>query len=157
MIDPEHVGFLESGCALIVGTVHPDGRPHACRGWGLDVLGGEPTRARLLVSEVEQDVLAWLEAGGPVAVTACDVRSLRSLQMKGRALGVGAATGADRDRAERYLDEFFTDIHETEGTPWAILERIVPAGYAIVSLELHELYDQTPGPSAGTPLAGSGP
>ena len=28
------VAFLESGCSTIVGTVGPDGDPHAGRAWG---------------------------------------------------------------------------------------------------------------------------
>jgi hypothetical protein len=148
VFDRTTIEFLEGGCALIVGTVLPDGEPHARRGWGLTVLSAETANGRLLLATEVTDP-ADLATGSAIAITAADVATLRSVQLKGRVLGTEAATDADRDRAGRFVDAFFNDIVETDGTPRAILDRLVPAEYSACLVQFDELYDQTPGPRAG--------
>src|SRR6187549_661846 len=86
VFDPDTRAFLESGCALIVGTGGPDGAPHAGRGWGLELLDGLSSgRLRLLLDAEDERSIAHIADGGPIAVTATNVVVLRSMQMKGRA------------------------------------------------------------------------
>ncbi len=153
MIGPETVAFLESGCSLIVGSVSADGLPHASRGWGLDVLDPRRLQFRLLLDADDTVALANLAAGGALAVTGASVRTLYSMQLKGRAERITPATIKDVDRAARFIDEFFTDIQETDGDPRERLERIVPVGYVACTFAADEIYDQTPGPGAGEPFA----
>jgi hypothetical protein len=156
VLDASTVAFLESGCALIVGTVAPDGAPYASRGWGLTVLSQDPHRVRLLLATTDARTLGHLGAGQPVAITATDVRTLRSMQLKGRSDGIQAETEHDRLRAERFIDAFFTDIVETDGSPRPVLEQMIPSGYSSCVVTVEELYDQTPGPEAGAPLQATG-
>ncbi len=150
MFDDETTAFLESGSALLVGTVSPDGEPHASRGWGLDVTSaGDPTRVRVLLDVDDTTGLEHAAAGGAIAVTAASVRTLRSVQLKGRSLGLEPATPDDAARAQRYLDELFTDVHETDGTALAVLARFAPRGVVACAVEVGERFDQTPGPGAG--------
>ena len=139
--------FLEAGSALIIGTVGPDGAPFAGRGWGLDVLDGGVVR--LLLDATDEGSIANVDAGRAIAVTAADVRTLRSVQLKGRAIGIEATTAADRERWSRYREEFFTDILETDGTPRELTDRVAPDDVVPCTIEVHELFDQTPGPGAG--------
>jgi hypothetical protein len=150
VLSAEDVAFLEAGSALIVGTVAADGMPHATRGWGLDVL--PDGRVRLLLDGDDDGALANLRATGAIAVTAADVRTLHSTQLKGRAVAVEAGDEADAARARRYCVQFFTDIHETDGTPFEVLERMVPSRYAACLCEVGDWFDQTPGPGAGAPV-----
>src|SRR5688572_10016749 len=53
----EMTAFLQSGCSLIVGTVGPDGEPHAGRAWGLDVLDPRG-RVQLLLDAADERTLA---------------------------------------------------------------------------------------------------
>ena len=153
MFDTEITAFLESGCALIVGTVAADGAPHAGRAWGLDVIDpGDPPSVRVLLDADDTATIEHAGRGGAIAVTAASVRTLRSVQLKGRSLGLEVATPADAERARRFTDQFFTDIHETDGTDLAMLEQIVPSGYVACTLEVHGHFDQTPGPAAGSPV-----
>jgi hypothetical protein len=145
----ETARFLESGCALIVGTVGADGDPYATRGWGLDIVSDQDARIRILIDASDSVTLDRLSSGGGVAITGTDVPTLRSVQVKGRALLVEDATEADRARAGRFCDVFFTDVVETEGTPRELLDRLEPADYMACLVEVDELYDQTPGPGAG--------
>jgi hypothetical protein len=149
--------FLEGGCAIIVGAVLDDGAPHATRGWGLTLLPGEPARARLLLAADDSVGVAALTGGRAIAVTAADVPSLRSVQVKGHSLGVTPGTDDDRARAARFADAFFGDIARTDGTDRRVLERIVPADYVACTFTIEELYDQTPGPGAGAVMERQAP
>jgi hypothetical protein len=148
--------FLESGCALLVGTVSPDGEPHAGRAWGLDVLSDEPLRVRVLLDVEDVTTVEHAAAGGAISVTATSVRTLHSVQLKGRARGVELDAG-DASRAERYIAEFFHDIQETDGTTRDLLDRFVPIGYVGCTVEVAERFDQTPGPAAGAAIGRAQP
>jgi hypothetical protein len=150
VFDDETRSFLESGCGLIVGTVAADGAPHAARGWGLEVLeAGPPARCRLLLDSDDERSIAHVVEGGAISVTATDVMTLRSIQLKGRAIGPEVLTPEDVARGTRYVEAFFTDVHAVDDVPWELFERFMPHGYVVCAFEAHERYDQTPGPGAG--------
>jgi hypothetical protein len=148
VFDAERRAFLESGCALIIATAGPDGEPTASRGWGLTFLDA-PDELRLLLDAEDGVTVERAAAGAPIAVTAASVPTLHSMQLKGRSLGVAEATAADEARAARYCDALFTEIHVTDQTPLALLERLTPIGYVACTIAVDDVYDQTPGPSAG--------
>lgn len=156
VFDDETTAFLESGCALIVGTVAADGEPHAGRAWGLDVTrAGDEPQVRLLLDVDDARTVEHAAAGGAIAITATSVRTLRSVQLKGRTLGLEVASQEDGERAQRYIHEFFTDIWETDGTAAALTDRFVPIGFVACTVEVHERFDQTPGPGAGARVESS--
>ena len=148
MIDEALQGFLERGCAIVVGTASPDGVPHAQRGWGCSVTG--PTTVRLLLDSSDPVLRQHLTAGARLAFTSADVRTLRSVQMKGRVTAVEEEPGEeDLRRCDAHNEELFSDIEETDHFPRALTARMVPPGYLVTIVEIEELYDQTPGPGAG--------
>jgi hypothetical protein len=153
--DPEQMAFLESGCALIVAAVSADGVPLATRGWGLDVQG--PATVRLLLDADEVVLLDDLRSRGRVAVTACNVPTYRSMQLKGTCEQIEDATDTDVERAGRFCDDFFDDILEVDGTPRWKCERIVPTRFVVARVVVAEVFDQTPGPTAGSTMDGSNP
>jgi hypothetical protein len=148
--------LAERGCALIVGTIGPDGAPHAARAWGLTLTARTTSPVRLLLDASDDATLANLrrdgDHGGRIAITVADVRTLRSFQLKGRVAALDPATEADREKADRYCDDFFTDIEVTDGTPRVLTERLRPARYVACTVEVEEAFDQTPGPHAGSPV-----
>jgi predicted pyridoxine 5'-phosphate oxidase superfamily flavin-nucleotide-binding protein len=156
VFDPETSAFLETGCALVVGTVTADGAPYAARAWGADPIGGG-SDVRVLLDALDVATIGNVEGGGRVAVTATSVRYFTSVQMKGHAVAVEPATAGDRARAARYVDDFFADIEQTDGTERALLERLVPADYVAMVVRVEEVYDQTPGPGAGGRIERRGP
>lgn len=149
-IDAGQRALLEGGCALIVGTVDVDGRPHASRAWSLEVLDPASAQVRILLAADDPAALRNVTTGR-LAITATDVLTLRSLQMKGGAVLVEDATAADRRRSERYRDAFHGNIERADGTPRALTERLVPRDLRACVAVLDESYDQTPGPGAGRP------
>ena len=156
MLDDETRGFLEGGCALLVGTVGEDGAPHAGRGWGMAVLeAGAPARCRVLVDADDELCVANLAGGGSIAVTATSVLTLRSMQLKGQAVGVEVVTADDDARAAAYIEEFFGHVHAVDDVAWEVFEAILPSGYVGCVFDAHESFDQTPGPRAGARVDGA--
>ncbi len=147
MLDDEMVRFLQGGCALIVCTLDAEGNPYASRAWGLTVSNAESAvRVRLLATP---DVIA----AGRIAITGTDVPTLRSLQLKGHVVGVEATTEVDSAKAARYIDDFYTDIEHTDRIPRDLLDRMTPSEFQAVIVEVEELFNQTPGPRAGSSVS----
>jgi hypothetical protein len=156
VLSDERVAFLHSGCALIIGATTPDGSPVAMRGWGLRVVTNDETgrlTVRLVVDAIDV-AEGHLRDGGAVAVTTADVRTLHSMQLKGHIRTLEPSTDADGDTVDAFIDDFTEAIEETDGMPRTLTRRMRPAGFAAAVLDITELYDQTPGPSAGTILDG---
>jgi Pyridoxamine 5'-phosphate oxidase len=152
VLAPETIAFLESGCGVIVGTVGADGAPHVSRGWGITVTSTDPTEVRLLLDVDDTVAAAYLEQTGRIAVTGGDIHTLHSIQFKGDATPVEPATDDDRNRARRYGDEFFGNINAVDGTPRELLESLRARDYVASTVRVAEMYDQSPGPSAGRRL-----
>jgi len=152
VISTEVANLLESGASLVVGTVDGDLLPDATRAWGAWVLH-DPERVRFLVPDRSQRTIANTGDGGLVALTASDVATHRSIQLKGRAIRVEAATRDDLDLGAQYVREFFACVHETEAIDITLLEKAVPSGYVAVEIVVDAMFDQTPGPAAGRALA----
>lgn len=151
MVDVELAAFAAAGRALIVGAVETDGAPYATRGWGF-VLDPDGSPVVVIDADDERGRDA-LRPGGSIAVTAADVRTLRSIQFKGAVRSVHEATGPDTIVIEHYLHEFFTAISETDGVAIDVLRRVTPTRYLRCRFACQELFDQTPGPAAGAPVA----
>jgi hypothetical protein len=152
VFDADLVEFLESGCSTIVGLVTVDGEPFATRAWGTHVL--LDGRLRVLVGAGAMAATGW----GPgdrfaIAVTGASVLTLRSVQAKGTAQGLEPATDEDRVRSRAFCEAFFADVQETDDVPRELMGRLVPADLLACTVEVAELYDQTPGPGAGARLA----
>ncbi len=156
MFTTEMVSFLQSGCALVVGTVGEDGVPLASRGWGLDVDAGERS-ARLLLPAVDPALRNTISRDSRIAVTATNVRTLRSVQLKGLVRDVEPVTEADRERFQRYCNELFGDIAAADHGERVLIERLAPGDVVACGFTVDEVFDQTPGPAAGTRLDGEDP
>ncbi len=152
MFDAQTVALLESGCSICVATVGPDGAPYASRGFGVDVAPGR-AQVRLLLDADDHATLANLGAGGAVALTGVDVATMRAVQVKGVAGPPVPASAPDEvARANRHIDALVAAVHGIEGTPTGLIERIRPTAFAVCTVAVTEVFDQTPGPSAGSPL-----
>jgi hypothetical protein len=152
MIDADIAALLESGCSISVATVGPDGAPHASRGWGITVLA-DRARVRLLLDADDCTTRANLAGGGTIAVTGVAVPTLRAVQLKGAATEPEVTSDpTDLARAARHCESLFADICGVEGTPLALVGRLRPTAFATCTITVSEVFDQTPGPDAGSPL-----
>ena len=150
MIEAEVVDLLEAGSALIVGLLGEDGAPVAGRGWGLTFYEG--TRwARLLVgADTITGPSREVTVGSPIAVTGANVLTLASAQVKGPVTAVVPAEKSDLARLRRYCDAFFDDVAVVDSIPRELMERLVPTDVVACDIDVAEVFDQTPGPTAGS-------
>lgn len=152
LIAPELQAFLESPCSQIVATVDADGLPEASRGWAVDVLPGG-RQLRLLLASTEAVTLANAASTGVIALTATHFQTLSSVQIKGRVTSVEPRTAADRIRFEGFCAGCVQVISVLDGVPEEIAWRMAPVDVVACLVAVAEVYDQTPGPVAGTRLA----
>lgn len=155
MFDTDLTAFLQSGCSTIVGVLTPSGEPFATRAWGTEILSGAPPRLRLLVGAgafASIGRFAGDSAAFAVAVTGADVRTLRSLQVKGTGHDLEPPTAADLARSQEFCRCFFADVEATDGISASLMNRLVPADLLACTVDVAEIYDQTPGPGAGARL-----
>jgi hypothetical protein len=122
----------------------------------MTLVSSSPPAARLILDADDPVAADNLRATGAVAVTGADVTTLRSIQFKGETVGMDVATDADRERAHGYTEEFFAAVHAIDHTPMEQLESLRPRDYVVCTVRVVDVYDQTPGPGAGTPLTGDG-
>lgn len=141
--------LLDEGAGILVGTADADGTPRATRGWGarLDADG----RLRVTMGADDPAVVANLP-GRTVAVTAADVRTLRSVQLKGPVVDMCDPDDADLAAAEQQTDRFVGGIVETDGYPEHVIRRLLPDRFVSVVIDIGSGFDQTPGPTAGSAL-----
>jgi len=142
------MSILEAGTSLIVGTVGTDGEPRATRAFALTVVDGTTNRVRVVISADDPVVVDHLQTGR-IAVTAADVRTLRSAQLKGRIASVDAPADADRALLVEHSESFFRAISEIDGHDVVVSRQLLPLDVVCVEMIVDELYDQTPGPTAG--------
>ena len=155
MFDAALAGFLEAPGAMIIGTVDARGVPHAGRAWGAHVLS-DPSRVRMYVGADDRTTIENLSRDGtPVALTQADVRTLQSLQVKGRVLLLEPATEADEVRCRASREALVQAIQEADQEPIELLRRWTDHPIVACEFEVESTFDQTPGPSAGTPTGGA--
>ena len=139
-----------NGAGLVVGTVSADGEPRANRAWCVSVVDPDARRIRFVMSGDDPVVVEHLRTGS-VSLTAADVLTFHSIQVKGRADLVEAPTTADLARAREASQAFFDAIERTDGNPMELLLRMLPLQMLAVEMTVDETFDQTPGPKAGDP------
>ena len=152
MFGSDLTAMIEDGAGLVVGTVGDDGEPRATRAWSVTLVDPDERRVRVVVSADDEVTVANLRVGTTLALNGADVRTLRSVQLKGRVVAVEAAGPDDLDSARDQSERFLQAVHDTDGNPLEQLRRILPIEVVVVEVVVVEMYDQTPGPDAGGAL-----
>jgi len=133
-------------------TVGADGHPRASRAWGLTVVDAHAGRVRLLVEADDHITVANIRGRGAVAITATNVMTFGSMQLKGRGLGIEQPTAEDTAKRDQYTHDFLDDVHAANSYPMDVMERWAGRRIIAALIEVDSLYDQTPGPSAGVAI-----
>ena len=155
MIAAELQQFLESGVSVLVGTRDRLLVPEAARGFGLRVEAEGRELAVFLPAVWAARTLANLRDNGRIAVAAARPQDHRSVQVKGLAVEIRDGDAEDRAAIARYRERMVTDF-AAFGYPPRVLHRITAWPCHVVRLRVEALFEQTPGPRAGAPLAPAG-
>ena len=147
----ELVDFVESGVSVLIGTRDAALEPEAQRAVGA-IASRDRSRIEVLVPELTgRRTLANLEAGSPVAVTFSRIVDHRTVQVKGPCAAVRAANAQEVVVALRYVAAF-TEALYFIGMSRATARRLRIEPLWVVEVVVGELFEQTPGPSAGEKL-----
>jgi hypothetical protein len=95
---------------------------------------------------------ANLEQNGAVAVGFSPPTIARAVQVKGVADHVAEPEAADLERVERHLLTFVAEAERIGAPPELSRRMYVGAGLVAIGFLIEEVYDQTPGPTAGRRL-----
>jgi hypothetical protein len=152
VFSPDVMSILEPGTSLIVGTVGADGEPRATRAFALTVVDDETNRVRVVVSADDPVAIEHLHTGA-ISVTAADVRTLRSVQLKGLITAVEPSTEQDIETMEEHSALFIQAVTESDGHDVAVIRRMLAEHVVSVEFVVDELFNQSPGPGAGSPVA----
>lgn len=150
-LDIDVLARFAPGSGLLAATVGPDGAPRASRAWSVRLVDADLGRVRVLVSADDPVAVSNLSIGA-IAVTAANVRTYESAQLKGRVVTIEAPSDADLATLRTDAERFFAEIQEVDGMPIEQTRRILPHEAIAVVFDVDEQYDQSPGPTAGRPL-----
>jgi hypothetical protein len=148
--------LLERHDAIVVGARDESLRPSCTMAVGVG-FPGEGLVTVFLPEATAAGTLANLEANGMIAVVFEEILTHHTIQLKGRVSGIRPASGEERPVVERGIAGFFTQVEAVGGPPGAVRRRRRWPCRA-VTFAVSDVFEQTPGPRAGTPLVpGSAP
>ncbi len=152
MLEPAAVEFIQSGVAVGVATCDDELTPSFSRGWGPEVSGDGRSLRLCVAAPAGSPMRSNLEENAAIAVGFSPPTIAQALQVKGAAAVVCEPDADDLARAEQHRRLFEAECARI-GAPAEVSQRMF-VGERLVAVEISiaEVYDQTPGPTAGRRL-----
>ena len=144
--------FVEGGISVFVGTVDADKIPTCCRAIALSTSNDFETVTVYIPAATGQETIANVATTRRVAISASEPLSHGSIQIKGVSRGVKLAPAAEEEFVRMRLHQF-ADVLAELGLPRRVTHRIAHWPAFAIEVSVEQVFDQTPGPKAGTPLA----
>jgi hypothetical protein len=150
-VPSELCAFLESGLTLVAATRDRELAPHCAFAVGLRVHPDRHHVTLLLPSRAGAEVIENLRSNGEVAITASRPIDYRTVQLKGRVVEVAVAPEVDREFVLRYRDAFSDHLAQV-GMLRSLTQRLTVWPCVAALVAVRGVFEQTPGPRAGSPL-----
>jgi hypothetical protein len=141
----------EGGTSVLVGTADTQCVPACCRGVAAKIAPDLSRVVAYVPVATSRDVIANAAATRRVAVVVTRPIEHTSVQMKGTIETVRLAT-ADEEEFIRERLEQFACVLDTIGIPRRRVRAVTHWPAFAIETKVDEVFDQTPGPRAGTPL-----
>ncbi len=156
-IRAELKAFLESGVSVVVGTRDAGLVPEITRAWGLVVSKDRKSITLCVPLATSQKTFDNLTGNGQMTVCCSLPTSYKTVQLKGQCIQtadpnrVDLAAVARHRKAFGYLNKRIGIPHQQSETFW---RRELETSPILVKLRFvpEQIFDQTPGPDAGSPL-----
>lgn len=149
------IQFTEGPVMIHLGVRDANFQPHVAAIWGMKA---SPTELRIFLLDVHAErLMPHLEANGQMAVVVSSPLSSETYQFKGTFVGAQPGSEADYAIHRIYWEKmggFFQFLHSSGhvGVLDAIARmRLEP--FVTVTMRVDEVFDQTPGPGTGQPVA----
>ncbi|MGO8813990.1 MAG: hypothetical protein ACLQVG_04895 [Terriglobia bacterium] len=156
-ISADLTALLESGVSAVVGTRDADFVPEITRAWGLLVSKDRTSISLCVPLATSQKTLDNLAGNGQITVCCSLPTSYKTVQLKGQCIEIRDPRRADLAAVERHR-EAFGRLNVRIGFPRQRTEtfwrREVETSPVLVNVRFlpEQIFDQTPGPDAGSPL-----
>ena len=132
----------------MVGTRDPSLMPECTRAWGIHI-GADRGAVTIFLSEAfAGKTIENLRDNGKVAVTCTRPTDHTTCQLKGQVLRIKPVTSADREVSRQWHRDFAAELRAI-GVPSTLSEAWIVEPTVAVDIAVIEVFDQTPGPSAG--------
>jgi hypothetical protein len=142
--------FLDSVVAIVVATSDEHLKPEVTRGWGMRVLEDGATVCVSIDRLRSQQTLENLRRHDKIAL-ACIRPDYVARQFKGRCLQITEAEAEDIARIEHH-HRLYIDTGAEFEVPEAIVRHHWSSDVVTLRCRIDEVFDQTPGPAAGSVL-----
>lgn len=138
--------------SVYVGTVDAEGFPSVCRAVAVSAKDDLSTVTVYVPVATGQESIANIATTRRVAVGCTYPLDNTSIQLKGTTAGVRMAREDERALLEERIEQFAATL-DLVGLPPHITRKLAHWPAFAVELTVEEIFDQTPGPRAGSPLA----
>jgi hypothetical protein len=152
MLDPTLAAFLQEGLGIHIGTRNQRLEPNGARALAVAV-EDDGTHLVVYVAETAAArLLPDLADNGRAAVSFARPVDERACQVKGDFVSVRPAALNERETIRAQFDGFLTNL-ERIGVPRAGAANWIVWPAVAIRLRATAVFEQTPGPAAGTPLS----
>jgi hypothetical protein len=142
---------LENNVSVVVGSVDLQGDPSTCRALALSSQDGLSTVTVYVPVSTSRDTIANVATTHRLTVVATHPLDHHSLQFKGRAAVVRLARDDEASVVRRGFNGFAELLNDI-GIPPRVTNAVTRWPAFAIEMQVQEVYDQTPGPKAGTRL-----
>ena len=151
MEDERLLRSLEPGVSVIVGSVDAMGNPLCCRAVGLRSDDGLATATVFVPMATSKETIANVASTRRLAVVTTHPITHCATQIKGFVEQTRVAREDEHPFIEMHLDGF-GGVLSSIGYPLRVTRSVVHWPAYALELRVEEIYEQTPGPRAGTRL-----
>lgn len=152
MIDPQLAAFLQEGVGIHLGTRNEERQPNGARAAAVKVEDDGVHLTVYLAEVAAERLLPDLRSNGQAAVVFGRPTDDRSCQVKGTFVSLRPAAEAERPFVVAQWDGFLAQLARI-GIPPAAAHGWVNWPAVAIRLRATALFEQTPGPGAGAPIA----
>lgn len=139
------------GVSILLGTVDAEGMPACCRGVALRLDDALEVVTVYVPVDTGQETIANIATTRRIAIVASNPATHASIQVKGVTRAVRLAR-SDEAAEVREQVSAFAKMLEMLGVPQRVTMSLTHWPAFAVEVGVEEVYDQTPGPQAGTAL-----
>lgn len=142
---------VQSGHSVIVATADSERVPATCRAVAIKTNDDFETVTVYLPAATSHETMANIATTRRLAVACSEVSTHETTQIKGVTRAVRLAPKEDEAFVRERIDAFAASL-EAIGMPRNVTRRLAHWPALAVDVTIEEIFDQTPGPNAGTPL-----
>jgi hypothetical protein len=151
MSDPRAARCLEQNNSVVVASVNDTGEPSTCRALAVASEDGLSTLTVYVPVSTSRDTMANVATTGRLTVVATHPLDHHSIQLKGRGATARLAREDEAGLVRRGFDGF-AELLNGIGIPPRVTNAVTRWPAFAIEMKVEEIYDQTPGPKAGTRL-----